>query len=192
MCSLVIGMLPVMLKMRPRAFFVDRTGFTNHGRIPHVARLRFGMVSWPCRIGRTGIRHDKREGDGATPAFVLRPIRGFWRRDKRLPPITGLSMRPLRPGDGWCETPGDRAYNRLVKKPYGASHEDMVRTDDLYDIVVELDWNRVPRRQGRGSAIFLHLTRPEGGPTAGCLALPKSRLDLLMALLDRQSRFVIR
>lgn len=181
-----------MLKRRVASFFVDRTGFTRSGRIPYIARLRFGMMSWPCRIGRTGIRHDKREGDGATPAAVLRPVRGFWRADKRRRPVTGLPMRPLKAGDGWCETPGDRAYNRLVKKPYGASHEDMKRADDLYDIVVELDWNRIPRRQGRGSAIFLHLTRPEGGPTAGCLALPKSRLDLLMRHLDRTTRFIVR
>lgn len=181
-----------MDKKRISAFFIDRIGFTMSGRIPHRARLRFGMISWPCRIGRSGIRHDKREGDGATPAAILKPVRGFWRADKRLRPQTRLPMRPLRPGDGWCETPGDRAYNRLVRKPYGASHEDMMRQDDLYDIVVELDWNRIPRRQGRGSAIFLHFTRPEGGPTAGCLALPKARLDHLMARLDRGSRFVIR
>lgn len=181
-----------MLKRRPGTFFVDRTGFTGNGRIRHVASLRFGMVRWPCRIGRTGIRHDKREGDGATPAAILRPVRGFWRADRRRRPQTDLPLRPLRPGDGWCETPGDRAYNRLVRKPYAASHEDMMRQDALYDIVVELDWNRIPRRQGRGSAIFLHLTRPEGGPTAGCLALPRAWLDRLMLHLDRRSRFVIR
>jgi L,D-peptidoglycan transpeptidase YkuD (ErfK/YbiS/YcfS/YnhG family) len=181
-----------MLKQRPRTFYIDRTGFSAGGRIPYVARLRFGMANWPCRIGRSGIRHDKREGDGATPAAILRPVRGFWRADRRLRPRTALPMQPLRPGDGWCETPGDRAYNRLVKKPYRASHEDMMRSDALYDVVVELDWNRVPRRQGRGSAIFLHLTRPELGPTAGCLALPKASLDRLLARLDRHSRFVIR
>ena len=171
---------------------VDRTGFTRDGRIPHAARLRFGMVSIPCRIGRTGVTHAKREGDGATPTGTMRAIRGFWRRDRHLPPITGIPLRPIRPGDGWCEVPGDRNYNRIVRKPYAASHEDMMRADHLYDIVLELDWNRVPRRQGRGSAIFFHLTRDTMGPTAGCIAVEKRRIGLIMAKLSPRTRIIVR
>jgi L,D-peptidoglycan transpeptidase YkuD (ErfK/YbiS/YcfS/YnhG family) len=175
-----------------RTIFVDRTGFGPSGRVPHRARLRFGMLSIHCRIGRTGIVHLKREGDGATPAAILRPVRGFWRRDHRLPPRTGLRLQPIRPGDGWCEVPGDRAYNRLVKKPYASSHEDMMRPDGLYDVVVEFDWNRRPRRQGRGSAIFFHLARDNGGPTAGCIAVERRHVDFLMARLSPATRFVVR
>lgn len=172
--------------------FVDRVGYTSQGRVPHAARLRIGAFSIPCRIGRTGATFAKREGDGATPRFVMRPVRGFWRMDRRLRPRTALPMRPIRPGDGWCEVPGDRNYNRLVKKPYAASHEDMMRADALYDVVVELDWNRVPRKQGAGSAIFLHLARPEGGPTAGCIGVPKRFIDLVMARLSPRSRILVR
>lgn len=180
--------------MNPRlsTIFVDRCGFHKDGRERHVARLRFGMVSLPCRIGRSGIVHLKREGDGATPAFDMRPVRGFWRADRRPRPRTLLPMRPIRKGDGWCEVPGDRNYNRLVRKPYAASHEDMRREDRLYDIVLELDWNRLPRRQGRGSAIFFHLTRENGGPTAGCIAVEPRRVEFLLARIDRHTRFVIR
>lgn len=180
------------MRKRLRTVFVDRIGFTASGRIAHLARLRIGLLSIPCRIGRSGTIRRKHEGDGATPAFPMHPVRGFWRRDRRLPPRTGIPMRPIRPGDGWCEVPGDRNYNRLVKKPYAASHEDMLRTDALYDVVVELDWNRRPRRQGGGSAIFLHLARPEGGPTAGCIGVPARFIDLVMGLLSPRTRFVIR
>lgn len=177
---------------RLETVFVHRTGFTKSGRDLHVARLSFGAISLPCRIGRSGITHLKREGDGATPAAVMRPVRGFWRADKRLPPASGVPMRPIRKGDGWCEVPGDRNYNRLVKKPYAASHEEMMREDHLYDIVLELDWNHCPRRQGRGSAIFFHLTRAEQGPTAGCIAVDRRHVDFLMARLSRHTRFVVR
>jgi L,D-peptidoglycan transpeptidase YkuD (ErfK/YbiS/YcfS/YnhG family) len=176
----------------PRLILVDRVGFSAAGRRPHLARLRIGTMSLPCRIGRTGTRHAKREGDGATPACTLRPVRGFWRQDRRLRPRCRLPMRPIRPGDGWCEVPGDRNYNRLVRKPYAASHEDMMRADALYDVVVELDWNRRPRRQGRGSAIFLHLARPDGGPTAGCIGIPARYIDRVVACLTPQTRIVIR
>ncbi|MCA0400872.1 MAG: hypothetical protein LCH38_08670 [Proteobacteria bacterium] len=177
---------------RLRTIFVHRTGFTKTGRIAHVACLRFGAITLPCRIGRTGITHLKREGDGATPATIMRPVRGFWRADRRLKPATGISMRPIRKGDGWCEVPGDRNYNRLVKKPYAASHEEMMRDDHLYDVVLELDWNHRPRRQGRGSAIFFHLTRPEQGPTAGCIAVDRRFVDFLLARLSPRTRFVVR
>ncbi len=183
---------------RISTLFIDRIGFTATGRIRHHAQLRFGMVSLLCRIGRSGVTHAKREGDGATPAGVLRAVRGFWRGDRRLPPPTGLAMRPIRRGDGWCEVPGDRNYNRLVKKPYAASHEDMMREDPLYDIVLELDWNRVPRRQGRGSAIFFHLTRetpglpPSHGPTAGCLAVERRKIEFILARLSPRTRIIVR
>lgn len=177
---------------RIRTIFVDQTGFTPQGPTLHHARLRFGQMSLVCRIGRSGVSHSKREGDGATPAAVLRALRGFWRQDRRLPPRTGIPMRPIRPGMGWCEVPGDRSYNRLVKKPYAASHEDMMREDTLYDIVLELDWNRTPRRQGRGSAIFLHLSRSNGGPTAGCIAVSPQRIDYLMQLISPKTRFIVR
>jgi L,D-peptidoglycan transpeptidase YkuD (ErfK/YbiS/YcfS/YnhG family) len=180
------------LKKHVSAIFVRRTGFLRDGRLLHAARLTFGMFSLSCRIGRTGVTHAKREGDGATPAGTLRVVRGFWRADRRLPPRTGLPLRPIRGGDGWCEVPGDRNYNRLVKKPYVASHEDMMREDPLYDVVLELDWNHRPRRQGRGSAIFFHLTRENLGPTAGCIAVPANRVDILLAMITRKTRFIVR
>lgn len=159
---------------------------------PHAAMIRLGPVWLACRIGRSGVITRKREGDGASPRAVLHAVRGFWRRDKRLPPRTTLPIRPIRPGDGWCEVPGDRNYNRLVKKPYAASHEDMLRKDGLYDVVLDLDWNRRPRKQGAGSAIFLHLARDEGGPTAGCIGIFRPRIDFVVGKIGPKTRIVIR
>ena len=161
------------------------------GGARHLARITLGPLTLCCRIGRTGTKARKRESDGASPRAELRAVRGFWRQDKRLRPPTLIPMRPIRPGDGWCEVPGDRNYNRLVKKPYAASHEDMMRADDLYDVVLELDWNRRPRRQGAGSAIFLHLARDEGGPTAGCIGIFRKRIDLVLSKLSSRTRIVI-
>ena len=38
-------------------------------------------------------------------------------------------------------------------------------------IVGVLGWNDAPVVRGRGSAIFLHLARPDLAPTEGCIAL---------------------
>ena len=36
----------------------------------------------------------------------------------------------------------------------------MWRNDHLYDVALDIAWNRAGSRRGRGSAIFLHLARP--------------------------------
>lgn len=170
--------------------FVDSLRFSNGGCA--VARLRFGMQSIRCRIGRAGVTHAKREGDGATPAGILRIVQGFWRADRRLPPRTGVPLRPIRFADGWCDAPGDRNYNRPVRLPYPASCEAMAREDGQYDVVLDLDWNRAARQQGRGSAIFLHIMSEGRGGTAGCIALERRRIDFVLGLLSRRTRLMVR
>ena len=46
-----------------------------------------------------------------------------------------------------------------------------MRADRLYDVVVPLGWNDGPTVRGRGSAIFWHVARENGAPTAGCVAV---------------------
>ena len=75
--------------------------------------------------------------------------------------------------------------------PYGASHETMTRVDHLYDVVVELSHNARPRVQGHGSAVFLHLRRPDGGPTAGCIAVSLRDMRLILARCGRRTKIVV-
>lgn len=131
-------------------------------------------------FGRGGTRLEKREGDGATPTGTLQLLRILYRADRLPPPRCGVPVEPLSPQDGWCDDPADTAYNRPVRLPYPASHEELWRGDELYDIIGVLDWNISPAVPGRGSAIFLHIATPDYAPTAGCVAL--ARLDLQMAL----------
>ena len=134
-------------------------------------RLSDGVRSWRCALGRGGVRADKREGDGATPAgrFALRRV--LWRADRLARPETGLSSTAIDPGDGWCDDPGHAAYNRPVRLPFPASHERLWRADGLYDVVVVPGHNDAPPVPGLGSAVFLHVARADYGPTAGCVAL---------------------
>jgi L,D-peptidoglycan transpeptidase YkuD (ErfK/YbiS/YcfS/YnhG family) len=146
-------------------------------------RLDLGGRRVRCALGPAGVipATDKREGDGASPAGVWAIRRLLYRADKGEAPVTALPAAPIAPDDGWCDAPGDPAYNRPVKLPYPASAEAMWRDDDVYDLVVVLGHNDDPPVAGMGSAIFLHLARPDYAPTQGCVAVARADLEALLA-----------
>lgn len=135
------------------------------------AWLDWGAGKRRAAIGPGGIGTKRGEGDGITPrgSFPVREI--FYRADRIAEPVTGLPLRAIRKDDGWCDAPDDPNYNRPVKLPYPASAEVMWREDHLYDLVAVLGYNDDPVVPGRGSAIFLHLARPDHSATQGCVAL---------------------
>jgi L,D-peptidoglycan transpeptidase YkuD (ErfK/YbiS/YcfS/YnhG family) len=122
----------------------------------------------------------KREGDGATPIgrFAMRQV--LYRADRGPRPRTTLPSRAIRTFDGWCEDPNDPNYNRLIRLSPRYQGDRLTREDHLYDLIVVLGYNDIPRARDRGSAIFVHLARDGYTPTAGCIGL--SRHDLLMLL----------
>ena len=143
--------------------------------------LTWGRQRWRCALGPAGIRTEKREGDGATPAGVFPLRRVLWRADRLPRPATGLDLAPIRPQDGWCDDPLDARYNQMVGLPYPASAERLWRDDAVYDVVVVIGYNDAPATPGRGSAIFLHVARPDYAPTRGCVALALADLLAFLA-----------
>ncbi len=146
-----------------------------------------GNLVLQCALGKGGISAFKREGDGATPLARMRLLYGYRRGDKKSLPSSPLPLYRIRRLDGWCDAPGDRNYNRPVQLPYKASHEDMWRKDNLYDVCIVMDWNIAPRRRGCGSAIFFHLARPGYTPTEGCIALKRADMARLLPYLTNRT-----
>jgi L,D-peptidoglycan transpeptidase YkuD (ErfK/YbiS/YcfS/YnhG family) len=145
--------------------------------------LTYKNLLLPVALGKGGTRAGKKEGDGATPMGAWVCAKVFYRPDKLRRPQTPLRTEPLRGNFGWCDAPGDRNYNRRVTLPYAASAESLWRDDHLYDVIVVLDYNRMPRSRGRGSAIFLHVARPSLSPTEGCIAMKREHLLRLLRVL---------
>ncbi|MBA2126162.1 hypothetical protein DLM45_07985 [Hyphomicrobium methylovorum] len=152
--------------------------------------LQFGTNLVPCALGTGGIRAIKREGDGAAPRGRFRLLSVFYRPDGKRP-RSGLPVRAIRKMDGWCDSVNDRNYNRRVSLPYPQSTEPLWRADRLYDVIVVLGYNDVPRVRGRGSAIFIHVAREGFTPTEGCVALRASDLRRMLCNLHRGSDIVI-
>jgi L,D-peptidoglycan transpeptidase YkuD (ErfK/YbiS/YcfS/YnhG family) len=174
---------------------VDRplSAIRIHAAAGDISRgwLSAGGHTIPVALGRGGIKANKREGDGATPKGTFRPLQLWWRADRHPRPATFLPVRAIRPEDAWCEDPASRHYNRPIRLDHASGGDRLRRDDQLYDFIVEIDHNNMPRVAGRGSAVFLHLARGNFGPTAGCVSMTKSAILHLLARLGPETRIVI-
>jgi L,D-peptidoglycan transpeptidase YkuD (ErfK/YbiS/YcfS/YnhG family) len=145
----------------------------------------------PVAFGSSGIKADKREGDGGTPRGTFHPLRLWWRADRHPRPPTLLPVRAIAPGDAWCEDPSERHYNQPVRLDPNQRGDRLWRDDHLYDFIVEIDHNTNPRVAGRGSAVFFHLARPDFSSTAGCVAMTRNAMLQLLKQLGPETRIVI-
>jgi len=153
---------------------VDPTGF-----------IEFSGRRVRCALGRGGLSRQKREGDGATPVGEFRLGRVFYRPDRRAhPPATGLRTQEITPNMGWCDDPSHADYNRLIALPHPAHHETLWRDDHVYDLIVEILYNSQNIKAGLGSAIFMHVAKPDYAPTEGCIALKYDDLSALLRLCN--------
>lgn len=159
---------------------VRPTGHGEGGRSAGLVTLR--GQTWRCALGKGGVTARKQEGDGATPLGLLPLRRVLYRGDRGAAPACAVPVEPIARSDGWCDDPTDPAYNTPVRLPHAARHEELWRQDAVYDIVAVLGWNDAPVRRGAGSAIFLHLARPDYAPTEGCVALEGRELRALLAM----------
>jgi len=166
-------------------------------RAPAFEATSRGLLRWNglearCALGRGRVvpADFKHEGDGATPLgdWPMRQV--FWRPDRLEKPVTQLPVIALHPDMGWCDDPAHADYNRQVGLPFPASHEKLWREDHVYDLVVVLGYNDDPVIAGKGSAIFLHLARPDFSQTEGCVAC--AREDMLGLLRAAKPGDVLR
>ena len=149
-------------------------------------RLGLNLHSVRAALGKGGViaAGAKREGDGKSPlgSWPIRYV--FYRPDRVAKPETQLPVVALSPDDGWCDDPGDPAYNTHVKLPWPTSHEKLWRDDHVYDLIVILGHNDDPVVPGMGSAIFMHLARADYSGTEGCVTLAME--DLLDVLREAE------
>ena len=155
-------------------------GFPGQATLDTVGVLTFGGLRLRPALGRAGVRTHKQEGDGATPAGLLPLRRVLYRADRVARPRAAVPAMPLAPHDGWCDDPAHADYNRPVRLPHDGRHEELWRADAVYDLIGVLGWNDAPVVRGMGSAIFLHVARPDFAPTEGCVALALPDLQGLL------------
>ncbi len=137
---------------------------------------------YPARVGRNGLRRNRREGDGTTPigTFRIGPV-----VYGNLPnPGVTFRYRRVVCGDWWNEDPASPTYNSFQhvpcgrRPPFRVSGPGMWQSPRAYPYLAVVEFNMHPVIPGRGSGIFLHAQT--GGPTSGCISL--RRTDLVRVL----------
>jgi len=154
--------------------------------------LRYGPLHMHAALGESGITVFKQEGDGATPFGRMKVLSGF--RNGRLRIFAPSQVKLFRTTDrhGWCDAPAHACYNQPVRLPFGASHEQLLRDDCLYDFALVLDYNISSRKRSSGSAIFFHVAKPGYPPTRGCIAISRRDMIRLLPHLRPGTTIVVR
>ena len=143
-----------------------------------------------CSIGKNGIKHFKKEGDWCTPVgkFSLGPI--YFRKDKIYRLKTKIKAFPITKDMYWEDNPLSINYNKLSFNNKKSS-EKLFRKDNIYDIILVVNYNTNPVIPNKGSAIFIHIAKDNYTPTKGCIALNKKDLILIISNLSRKDKLLI-
>ena len=144
-----------------------------------------------CSIGKNGISYKKKEGDNKTPRgkFKLKYI--LYRKD-RIPNLkTKLKKIVICKKMGWCDDPSSKYYNQMIKLPFKGSAEKLWLKDNIYDIIIIIDYNLNPVIKFKGSAVFLHLAKNSYQSTKGCVAINKNDMKLLVEKINKKTKLLI-
>ena len=153
--------------------------------------LKYKNVKFRCALGKGGIKIKKEEGDNITPKGEFKIIKIYYRNDKIKNITTSIKKIKIKRSTGWCDDPNSKFYNKQIKLPSKFSHEKLYRNDNLYDLILVLNYNMKPTIKNKGSAIFIHVAKKNYKKTAGCIALKKTDLVLLVKEINKNTKVII-
>ena len=144
--------------------------------------LTYNNYKAKCAIGKRGIGNKKKEGDLITPKGQYKIKYILYRKDRIKKIQTKLKKFQIKKNMGWCDDRNSKKYNKLVKLPSNYGYEKLYKKENIYDIILVLNYNMSPILKGRGSAIFIHISKKNYKKTEGCIAIKK--IDLLKILKE--------
>ena len=140
-----------------------------------------------CAVGKRGIEVKRKEGDHITPRgkFKIKCI--LYRKD-RIPKLNSkINKLVIKKNMGWCDDPDSKKYNKLIKFPFNYSAERLYRSDNIYDIILVLNFNSNPVIKNKGSAIFIHIAKEKFKNTKGCVAVSKINLKKIVRMINKKT-----
>ena len=153
--------------------------------------LKFNNVKFRCALGKSGIGDKEIEGDNVTPRGIYRIVKIYYRKDRIKKISSKFKLVEITKIMGWCNDIKSKKYNQLIKLPTKYSHEKLYRKDNVYDLILVLNYNMKPTIKNKGSAIFIHVTRENYQSTQGCIALKKNNLIKLISKINKNIKIKI-
>ena len=153
--------------------------------------LQIDEFKFNCCIGKKGSTSNKKEGDKKTPKGTFEIENLYFREDRIKKPLTLLKCIKIKKNMGWCDDISfPKKYNKLIKIDKKIRHEKLKRKDNKYDLLIPIKYNFNKPATGKGSCIFIHLTK-NYQPTAGCIALKKKDFLIMLKLINKDSTIKI-
>ena len=153
--------------------------------------LKYKKFKFRCALGKGGIKQKEREGDFITPKGKFKLIKIYYRSDRIKKINSTLKKIKIKKNMGWCDDVSSNYYNKQIKISKKIGHEKLHRKDNVYDIIVVLNYNLNPIIKGKGSAIFLHVAKKNYNKTQGCIALKKNELLYLVSKIKKNTQIRI-
>jgi L,D-peptidoglycan transpeptidase YkuD (ErfK/YbiS/YcfS/YnhG family) len=153
--------------------------------------LTYNSYKVKCALGKRGIGNKRREGDFITPKgnFKIKYI--LYRKDRIKRIQSKIKKIIIKKNMGWCDDPLSKEYNKLIKIPSEYSYEKLYKKDNVYDIILVLNFNMNPVVKNKGSAIFIHVTKENYKKTEGCIAIKKIHLLKIIKELKNNTKIKI-
>tara|TARA_E500000178_G_C16978003_1_gene734326 strand:+ start:69 stop:563 length:495 start_codon:yes stop_codon:yes gene_type:complete len=153
--------------------------------------LHYKNFYFKCVIGKRGLTSHKKEGDKKTPKGVFSLDKLYFRKDRINNIVTKIKRIPINKSMGWCDDlKNKKNYNKLIKVSKNIKHEKIYRKDSMYDFLIPIKYNFKNPKLGKGSAIFLHVTK-NYKPTAGCIAINQNDFLILLRLINVKTKIKI-
>ena len=153
--------------------------------------LKYENLKFKCALGKSGIGNKKIEGDKITPRGSFDIIKIYYRSDRIKKLSSKFTLIEITKNMGWCDDPKSGKYNQLIKLPTKYSHEILYRRDNIYDLILVLNYNMRPIIKNKGSAIFIHVAKKNYKKTKGCVALKKTDLSYLVKEIKKNTKVII-
>ena len=140
-----------------------------------------------CAIGKRGIGLKRKEGDLITPKGKYKIKYILYRKDRIKKIQSKIKKIAIKKNMGWCDDIKSTKYNKLIKLPSSNSYEKLYKKENIYDLILVLNYNINPIRKGKGSAIFIHVARKNYKSTLGCIAVSKKNLKKIIKKINKST-----
>jgi L,D-peptidoglycan transpeptidase YkuD (ErfK/YbiS/YcfS/YnhG family) len=153
--------------------------------------LKYKDFKFKCALGKAGIGKKEIEGDNITPKGVFRIVKIYYRKDRLNKLSSKFTLIEITKSMGWCDDPKSKKYNQPIRLPTKYSHEILYRRDNIYDLILVLNYNMKPVIKNKGSAIFIHIAKKNYKKTLGCIALKKEDLIQILQIIKSKTKIKI-